>query len=370
MTKALFSLAVILSLGIARSVGLAQQPSSDAPPIIPAPLAATYGAGAFDVTKGTRVTFAGPAAERAARYFTGLLERTRGLSLAAGPEGAGGAATIHFALTAGARADDEGYSLTVSPERIVISSAGPRGLFYGAASLWQLSTANAADETRIAVPAMTITDTPRFRWRGLMLDSARHFQSPEFVKRLIDMMALHKLNVLHWHLTDDQAWRLSIERYPKLTDVGAWRVPAGPAAAADIDPQTRRPRLYGGFYSKEQVRDIVAYAAARHITIVPEIEMPGHASAAIAAYPELGVAPTGAEGERPRTVPADWGIYRNLFNVEESTFAFLENVLDEVLELFPGEYIHVGGDEAVKDQWRASPTRAGSNARARCSGRA
>ena len=130
---------------------------------------------------------------------------------------------------------------------------------------------------------MTITDAPRFRWRGLMLDSARHYQSPEFIKQLIGVMAVHKLNVLHWHLTDDQGWRLEIRKYPKLTSIGAWRVPAGAAAAEDIDPATGKPRLHGGFYSQEQVRDIVAYAAARHITIVPEIDVPGHASAAIAA---------------------------------------------------------------------------------------
>jgi hexosaminidase len=200
-----------------------------------------------------------------------------------------------------------------------------------------------------AIPAVRIDDAPRFRWRGLMLDSARHFQSPEFIKQFIDWMALHKLNVLHWHLTDDQAWRLEIKKYPRLTSVGAWRVPAGAAAAADIDPATGRPRLYGGFYSQDEVRDIVAYAAQRHITIVPEIETPGHASAAIAAYPQLGVLGT------QTAVPADWGIYPNLYNVDDSTFTFLQNVLAEVMELFPSEYIHVGGDEAVKDQWQASP---------------
>jgi hexosaminidase len=210
-------------------------------------------------------------------------------------------------------------------------------------TLWQLASASSG------IPALKIEDAPRFRWRGLLLDSARHYQSPQFIKRLIDTMALHKLNVLQWHLTDDQAWRLEIKKYPKLTEVGAWRVPAGPAAAADIDPATGKPRLYGGFYTQDQVREIVAYAAQRNVTIVPEIDMPGHASAAIAAYPQLGV--TG----KSATVPADWGIYQNLFNVEDSTFAFLEDVLGEVLTLFPSEYIHTGGDEAVKNQWHDSP---------------
>ncbi|HUL47737.1 MAG TPA: family 20 glycosylhydrolase, partial [Steroidobacteraceae bacterium] len=192
-------------------------------------------------------------------------------------------------------------------------------------------------------------DTPRFRWRGLMLDSARHFQSPQFILRYLDWMAQHKLNVLGWHLTDDQGWRLEIRRYPRLTSIGAWRVPAGAAALKDIDPRTHGPRLYGGYYTQEEVRRIVAHAAARNITIVPEIEMPGHATAAIVAYPRLGVLE-----KPPSAVPSDWGVYPNLFNVDEATFTFIENVLDEVMALFPGEYLHTGGDEAVKDQWRAS----------------
>ncbi len=163
-------------------------------------------------------------------------------------------------------------------------------------------------------------------------------------------MALHKLNVFHWHLVDDQAWRIEIKKYPLLTDRGAWRVPAGPAAQKDIDPRTGKPRLYGGYYTQDEIRDIVAYASARHITIVPEIEMPGHATAAIVAYPSLAAIP-----DPPRAMPADWGIYPNLFNVEDSTFAFFEDVMTEVMALFPSPYIHVGGDEAVKEQWEASP---------------
>src|SRR5204862_4752328 len=136
----------------------------------------------------------------------------------------------------------------------------------------------------ISVPAVHIVDAPRFAWRGLLLDSARHYQSPEFILQFIDWMALHKLNVLHWHLTDDQAWRLEIKKYPRLTSVGAWRVPAGAAPRKDIDPATHKPRRIGGFYTQDEVRNVIAYAAARHITVVPEIEMPGHASAAVVAY--------------------------------------------------------------------------------------
>jgi hexosaminidase len=316
--------------------------------VIPAPAQVTMKRGAFTIDAATPVGYvAGSPGESVAKYFVELFRRTGGpgLAAAAAAEGASGTPGIMFQLQAreGSQAGEEAYSLHVSPERIVVSSASPRGLFYGAVTLWQLASGKSQ------IPALEIEDAPRLRWRGLLLDSARHYQSQQFIERLIDTMALHKLNVLHWHLVDDQAWRLEIKKYPQLTEVGAWRVPAGPAAAADIDPATRRPRLYGGFYTQQQVREIVAYAAERFITIVPEIEMPGHASAAIAAYPRLGIS------GRPAAVPADWGVYQNLFNVDESTFSFLEDVLAETLELFPSEYIHVGGDEAVKNQWHASP---------------
>uniref|UniRef100_UPI002C2D0BED beta-N-acetylhexosaminidase n=1 Tax=Povalibacter sp. TaxID=1962978 RepID=UPI002C2D0BED len=345
-----FASCVLLLLigGCDRSRPDAVAVSAPTPAIIPAPRDLTTGAGQFNVSAATPITFAADSdAASVADYFSDLIHRTRGLQL---HTQAGEAdKSIHFELTAGGSAGQEDYSLTLSPERIVVSAGNSRGLFYGAVTLWQLMTPGDAAQT-IAVPAVTIHDSPRFAWRGLMLDSARHFQSPEFVKRFIDWMALHKLNVLHWHLVDDQGWRLEIRKYPKLTSVGAWRVPAGAAAAADIDPATGKPRLYGGYYTQADVREIVAYAGQRHITIVPEIEMPGHASAAVAAYPQLGVT-----GTHPPVVPADWGVYSTLFNVDDATFGFMEDVLTEVMALFPGEYIHVGGDEAVKDEWEASP---------------
>lgn len=340
-----------LAGGCKRPEPVAPAPAKPAA-IIPAPRELTAADGQFVVTPDTPVSFeSGSAGEAAARYLADLMQRTRGFALrpdaSAKPDAKG---IIRFELTAGeSRYGQEGYSLIISPERIVVSAADSRGLFYGAVTLWQLMTPGAAADS-IALPALAIDDSPRFRWRGLMLDSARHFQSPQFVKQFIDWMALHKLNVLHWHLVDDQGWRLEIKKYPKLTSVGGWRVPAGPVAAADIDPATGKPRVYGGFYTQEEVRDIVAYAAERHIVIVPEIEMPGHASAAVAAYPELGVA-----GTKVPHVPADWGVYSTLFNVDDATFSFFEDVLTEVMALFPGEYIHVGGDEAVKDEWKASP---------------
>lgn len=260
----------------------------------------------------------------------------------------------------------EAYAVDITSERALLSARDPRGLLYAAVTLWQLCTATqshenapadlpaaglpAADLPAADLPAVKIVDSPRFAWRGLMLDSARHYQSPEFIMQLIDWMSLHKLNVLHWHLTDDQAWRLEIRRYPRLTGVGAWRVPAGAAPAADIDAATGHPRLYGGFYSQDTVRRIVAHALERNITIVPEIDMPGHATAAVVAYPRLAsIVPA------PAVVPSDWGVFTNLYNADESTFEFLENVLAEVVRLFPGKYVHIGGDEAVKKQWKASP---------------
>ena len=241
----------------------------------------------------------------------------------------------------------EAYSLRVQADGIVVQASTDQGLFYGLTTVWELFTGQA--ETGDTLPTLQILDAPEFEWRGLMLDSARHMQSVEFIKSYIDWMSLHKLNVFHWHMTDDQAWRLQIKAFPKLTEVGGFRVPAGAAPAADIDPETGKPRLYGGFYTQEEVKDIVAHAAKRQITVVPEINVPGHGSAAIAAYPELGVA-----GFEINQVPASWGIYENVFNLEESTFEFLETVLSEVVELFPGSYIHLGGDEVVTKQWEAS----------------
>jgi hexosaminidase len=328
--------------------------------VIPAPARVVPSEGVFAFRADTWISIpSDPGVARTALYFAELLRTTSGVELKV-RQGSGtpswGSSVVELRLShAAGETPPEAYSLVISARRIVASASDPRGLFYAMVTLWELCT-SAADASGVAHPdhirlqAMSISDRPRLAWRGLMLDSARHFQSPEFVMRYIDWMALHKLNVLHWHLTDDQGWRLQIKKYPRLTEVGAWRVPAGSAAAADIDPTTGHPRIYGGFYSQDEVRRIVAHAAERNVTIVPEIDMPGHATAAIVAYPQLA-----AVEHPPTAVPADWGIYPNLYNVEEDTFAFLEDVLDEVMALFPGEYVHVGGDEAVKDQWKASP---------------
>ncbi len=306
--------------------------------VIPAPASAEIRQGSFSIADGTRIHATDPASRAIANYFVDLVARTRGiaLELSESSDESGG---IRLRLGLTDAESSEAYALDVSADGVEIRAADPRGLFYGVVTLWQLLTADAAESGPSRIPAIHVSDTPRFAWRGLMLDSARHYQSPVFIKRLVDWMALHKLNVLHWHLTDDQGWRLEVKKYPLLTQVGAWRTPAGAG----------RPPVHGGFYSQDEVRDIVAYAASRFVTIVPEIEMPGHAQAAIASYPRLGT------GGVPPPVSPDWGVHDYLFNPDEETLGFLEDVLAEVIELFPGEYIHIGGDEAVKNRWQASP---------------
>jgi len=310
-----------------------------APPehsLLPLPATVTPQAGSF-LFAGARIDAADAGSIAAARRLVDLVARGGGPALRLGKSGA--IRFRHDASIVGA----EAYRLRVGPTGVTVSAATDTGLFYGATTLWQLIAAS--HDGRIS--GVTIDDAPAFTWRGLMLDSARHFQPAAYVKQLIDRMAMEKLNVLHWHLTDDQGWRLQIDAYPKLTSIGAWRQPPG---AAGLDAATGKPVRYGGFYTKAEVREIVAYAAERHITIVPEIEMPGHATAAVAAYPELG------STLHPLPAPStDWGVLPNLFNTEDSTFTFLGTVLDEVMALFPGTYIHVGGDEAVKEQWKADP---------------
>ncbi|NZA27300.1 family 20 glycosylhydrolase [Luteimonas sp. SJ-92] len=320
--------------------------SGPAPALVPAPVSLRAGDGRFALSAATPVHAEGAGAAAAARHFATYAARSHGLSLEVDGSGKGGTGGIRFDIDAAADfGGPEAYAIEVDPEAVRVSAADPRGLFYGAVTLWQLLEGDADGAGGVALPAVRIEDAPRFGWRGFMLDSARHFQSVDEIKRLLDAMARHKLNVFHWHLTDDQGWRIEIRRYPRLTEVGGCRIPAGDGG---VDPRTGAPVPYCGHYTQAQIRDIVAYAAERHITVVPEIDVPGHAQAAVAAYPELGV--TGEQIE----VLNEWGVNQTLFNVEESTFEFLENVLAEVVELFPGTYIHLGGDEAVKDQWQAS----------------
>ena len=256
------------------------------------------------------------------------------------------------------RLGKEGYLLDVSTDGILIRGAAPAGLFYGVQTLRQLLPAaiegpgGNAETPSWTVPCVDIEDKPRFSWRGGMLDSSRHFFPKEFVKRWIDILARHKMNTFHWHLTDDQGWRIEIKRYPKLTGIGAWRVDR-----EDQHWNARKPQqpgeaaTYGGFYTQDDIREIVAYAAARYVTIVPEIEMPAHAKGALAAYPELSC--TG--GPFTVTPGGVWPITDIFCPGKDGTFEFLENVLAEVADLFPGPFIHIGGDEADKTEWKRCP---------------
>jgi len=310
--------------------------------VIPLPAEISPAEGTFRIDSGTRLRVkAGDRdAGRAAQYFAGLISRSRGFTPRVSST-APATRAISFQRRPGMA--PEGYELAITPRQITVTATTGAGLFYGAITLWELlPMGQGAGE----VPAQLIRDAPAYSWRGLMLDSARHLQSLAYIRSMIDWMAWHKLNVLQWHLTDDQGWRIEIRRYPRLTSIGAWRKPPTAGPASDAAP-AEAP--YGGYYTQREIRDLVAYAAFRHVTIVPEIDMPGHAQAAIAAYPELG-----STDAPPPPVSARWGVHTYLYNLEPHTFTFIENVLREVIELFPGRYVHAGGDEAVKDQWRSS----------------
>lgn len=322
--------------------------------IVPAPSRVVPGEGTFVVTPETTLVAVGPATEVAALFAEQIAPATGfTLSVLDAPQGARPVIAFVLEETA-ADLGAEGYHLTVTPFQVTARAAQPAGLFYAAQSLRQLLPPEIFRSEPVAGVAWTmscvdIEDVPRFGWRGAMLDVCRHFMPKDFVLRYIDLLALHKLNVFHWHLTDDQGWRIEIKKYPRLTEVGAWR------KETLVGRLQRDAELvfdgipHGGFYTQDDVREVVAYAQARHVTVVPEIEMPGHAQAAIAAYPELG------NVTEPLDVRPYWGISENVFNVEERTLAFLQDVLDEVLDSFPSEFIHIGGDEAPKKQWRESP---------------
>ena len=311
------------------------------PALIPAPASLVPREGSFRFDRTTHLHAEGGVARNVAAGFGAMVEASHGFAPVLAADGTAGAIrfAIDPAISPGA---PEGYLLEVRPEGVRVAASDERGLFYGAVTLWQLLSA--AEGGAVRIPALRIEDAPRFAWRGFMLDSARHFQSVEQIKTLLDAMAMHKLNTFHWHLTDDQGWRIEIRRYPRLTEVGSCRAAAGQAGRKPDGS----PHLYCGHYTQEQVRDVVQYAAARHITVVPEIDVPGHAQAAVAAYPEHGVV------DGPTQPSHDWGVNPYLFNPGEPTMEFLENILAEVIELFPGPYVHIGGDEAVKYQWQES----------------
>ena len=306
--------------------------------------------GAVTVSDGDRVLVQAEDDGQAlavAKRFAELVATTRGLHLRVETRAdKRSPAAIVFRLDLNAdAANDAGYRIAIGDGEIEVTARTARGLFYGGVTVWQLLTPDGTRDAPVRVAGGTIADRPRFAWRGLMLDSARHFQSVADIKKLIDWMSLNKLNVLHWHLSDDQGWRIEIPNYPELTKIGACRKAVGPDAALTGGPD----KPYCGFYTDEEVRDIVHYAAERFVEVVPEIDIPGHSQAAIASYPWLGVS-----GKRPE-VSADWGINTWLLKPDARSVKFVEGVMDHVMALFPSKYIHIGGDEAAKDQWEASP---------------
>ncbi|MFC3198719.1 beta-N-acetylhexosaminidase [Parapedobacter deserti] len=257
--------------------------------------------------------------------------------------GGGGNNTITLRL-AQDTLGDEGYRLKVDKGGIMAQAAKANGLFYAIQTIYQLMpTGNPV--AKVSIPAVDIVDKPRFGWRGLMLDVGRYFYSVDYIKKYIDYLAMHKMNVFHWHLVEDHGWRIEIKKYPRLTDVSAWR----PSTNFQRGPYiTHNP--HGGFYTHDDIREVVAYAQSKYVTVVPEIELPGHVLSALVAYPELSC--TGG----PFAIPEQWAIQQDIYCAgKEGVFTFLEGVLSEVVELFPSEIIHIGGDEAPKDRWKACP---------------
>ncbi len=330
-------------------------------PIIPMPQKMLPAGGTFFLSPSTRIVV--PAGERAVRKVAEFLIDAVASSFPIRPEVVYGVVvdsnSVVFSLDSSAAGvtGPEGYRLDVTPASVHITGRTPAGLFYGLQSLLQLLPTGVyspypAMHKQLPIPCVAIEDAPRFPWRGMHLDVSRHFFPKEFIKRYIDLLAMYKMNVFHWHLTDDNGWRIEIKKYPRLTSVGAWRVDR------EQDPWTQRPlqrpgepATYGGYYTQEDVKEIVAYASAQFITVLPEIEMPAHSVEALAAYPEYSC--TGG----PFTVlPGGYWPNANIFCAgNDSTFVFLDNILDEVAALFPCQYIHIGGDEADKANWKKCP---------------
>ena len=313
--------------------------------VTPRPHSIVPGEGRFPLSQVSQIRASHPAdpqIRKLAHLWQGWSERppTDKLDIVADAPPATADRAIVLRLNTSADDGDESYQLSVKPGGIVVEASTHAGLFYGLQTLRQLT------DRQGSVPAVEIRDAPRYPYRGLHLDVGRHYFPVDFIKKYIDVMAMYKLNTFHWHLTEDQGWRIEIKRYPKLTEVGAFRRET--VLEKNRDPYVGDGIRHGGFYTQEEVREIVAYASERYVTVIPEIEMPGHSTAALAAYPELACT------DGPFEVATSWGVKKDVYCPSEETFAFLEGVLTEVMDLFPSRYIHIGGDEAPKDRWRDS----------------
>ena len=324
---------------------------SQEPAIIPKPVSTQWQEGHFTIAKNT-ILVADASEKPSADFFNSYLEKIYGLRLAVvrpqdeRPSGNQPSSVIRLSTLSDPASAREGrYTMKVSPAGISITGDTHPGTFYGIQTLIQLLPVDPT--ATLVIPAVSVEDYPRFGYRGLHLDVGRHFLPVSFVKKYIDYIALHKMNYFHWHLTEDQGWRIEIKKYPKLTEIGSCRsgtiIGHNPGTGNDSTPHC-------GYYTQDEIRDVVKYAADRYITILPEIELPGHSSAALTAYPWLGC--TGG----PYMVQQHWGVFKDVFCAgNDSAFQFLEDVLDEVMALFPSKFIHIGGDECPKDSWENLP---------------
>ena len=308
------------------------------PSIIPKPLSQKIGNGSFIFNNDVAIV-SEPKLQEVSNYFTLYLKDNYNFELSNNNS----TKKITFKIDDSIN-NDEGYELNVSKNDITIKSKHAKGAFYAVQSLIQLLPLP-SDLNSFKIPCLRIKDQPQFTYRGMHLDVGRHFFSVDFIKKYIDLMAKLKMNTFHWHLTEDQGWRIEIKKYPKLQKIAAYRKETL-IGHYNNQPHQFDGKPYGGFYTQEQIKEVVAYALTRQVTIIPEIEMPGHSQAAIAAYPELGC--SGKQVE----VATKWGVFDEVYCPKESTFKFLEDVIDEVVALFPGKYIHIGGDEAPKTNWK------------------
>ena len=341
----------------------AVQAQNSALNLIPQPVEVKLEKGSFSLTKSTAIGFNKSESRETAEMLARKLNVATGFNLKA-TQGNKGAIQLNLNFVPDPQLGKEGYSLVSTPKSIIISANQPAGLFYGMQTLLQLLPVEIESKDVVKlkwmVPAITIKDYPRFAWRGLMLDVSRHFFTKEEVKLYLDEMARFKFNTFHWHLTDDEGWRIEIKSLPKLTEVGAWRVPrAGHFGDRDF-PKSGEAATDGGFYTQDDIKEIVAYAKTLNITIVPEIDVPGHSMAAIAAYPELSCKKDTSTRVSPGSKFSEWygnGTFKmNVENAlnpsDENVYVFLDKVFTEVAALFPGQYIHVGGDECYKGYWK------------------
>jgi len=316
--------------------------------IIPQPVSINLQEGRFVIDRNTTVKYntANKELQSAAAFFNSHINRVSGITL---PVNKAITKKIELRIAATQEIGEEGYLLIVSPSSVTITANTKNGIVYGMQSLFQVLPAIRTN-AKLEVPCMSIKDYPRFKYRGMHLDVSRHFFGPEFIKEYIDLIASYKMNRFHWHLVDDQGWRIEIKKYPALTSIGAWRVDQNDKMWGSR-PQAKpgEPATYGGYYTQEQIKDIIKYAAERNVTIIPEIEMPGHVASAIASYPQLSCT---QQSQLPLTGGNYTGMSSNYCAGNDSVFTFLENVLDEVIKLFPSQYIHIGGDEVDKGPWK------------------